>query len=387
MENGPISQDEIDALLKAMGDKNTEKTDDKDSELSSEEKSDFQPSSNPILSQDEIDALLKAVPSMRTGTSSSDQVLGMGGQNIVSSRSRKSNIEKYDFTMPSRLSKDHLRSLNALHSSYARSLSSYLSISLRSAVEIECTSIEQLTYGEYLSSLFDPTCIGVFTMKPLRGVGMIEIALPLAFPMIDILLGGLGKSKIYNRPLTIIEETIIMRVMERSLSILQEAWERSIELNIKLERLENNPQFIQAATTGDPVILILFDVKLDNAHGMMSLCFPFLMIQQALTSLKREESPAFIDDETMKLYRAMMQNHIRQIKLPISVRYQPSPVTLRELLELKKGDVVILQNSRKDQVQILIAGKSKYYGNPGMLNGRRAVRILTSANEEENKGE
>lgn len=385
MENGPISQDEIDALLKAMGDKGTDNPDDKDSESNVDEKLDFQPSSNPILSQDEIDALLKAVPNINAEQPSSDQLSGVKAQNIIYSHHKKSNIEKYDFTMPSRLSKDHLRSLNALHNSYARSLSSYLSISLRSAVEIECTSIEQLTYGEYLSSLFDPTCVGVFSMKPLRGVGMIEIALPLAFPMIDIMLGGYGNSKIYNRPLTVIEETIIMRMMERSLSILQEAWERSIELKIKLERLENNPQFIQAATTGDPVILILFDVKLDNAHGMMSLCFPFLMIQQALTSLKREESPAFIDDETMKLYKAMMQNHIRQIKLPISVRYQPSPVTLRELLELKKGDVVILQNSKKDQVQVLIAGRNKYYGNPGMLNGRRAVRILASENEEENK--
>jgi flagellar motor switch protein FliM len=384
MENGPISQDEIDALLNAMGDKGGESSE-KKQDTSEDEETGFQASSKPILSQDEINALLNVMPSMKA-ESSSTQAKPIETKKIISSRNKKANIEKYDFTQPSQLSKDHLKALNSLHGSYARSLSSYFSMSLRTAVEIECTSIEQLTYGEYLSSLFDPTCVGVFGMKPLRGVGMIEIALPLAFPMIDILLGGPGNTKPYNRTLTVIEETIIMRVMERTLSTLQESWERSIEIKIKLERVENNPQFIQASASGDPVILILFDVKLDNAHGMMSLCFPFLTIQQSLTSLKREESPAFVDDEAMKLYKAMMQKHVRQIYLPISVRYSPSPVTLGELIELKKGDVVILQNTKKDQVQVLIAGKNKYYGKPGMTNGKRAVQISGAENDEENEG-
>jgi flagellar motor switch protein FliM len=302
---------------------------------------------------------------------------------IVSSRQQKANIEKYDFTMPSRLSKDHLKALNALHSNYARSLASYLSVSLRTAVEIECINIDQLNYGEYLSSLFDPTCVAVFSMKPLRGVGMLEVNMPLAFPIIDILLGGSGALKLYNRNLTVIEETIITRVIEKALSILQDSWQRSMELKIKLERLENNPQFIQAAITGDPVILILLNVKFNNVRGMMSLCFPFLTIQQALTNLRREGSTSLADDEAMKTYKGIMQKHVKQLHLPISVRYAPNPVTIGELLELKKGDVIILQNTRKDQVQVLIAGNKKYYGKPGMINGRRAVQIC---NEEETSG-
>ena len=159
-----------------------------------------------------------------------------------------------------------------------------------------------------------------------------------------------------------------------------------MDLTIKLERLENNPQFIQAATTGDPVILILLDVKFDNARGMMSLCFPFLTIQQSLTNLRREEFPSSIDDESTKTCSNIMQTHIRQLHLPISVRYAPSPVTLGELLELKKGDVIILQNVKKDQVQVLITGKKKYYGKPGMVNGKKAVQISGIESEEKSGG-
>jgi|WetSurMetagenome_2_1015567.scaffolds.fasta_scaffold139396_2 flagellar motor switch protein FliM len=381
MENGAISQDEIDALLKAMSDKNTDSTEENNQMLDNADMQGFQTESKPILSQDEINVLLNAMPS---DTSLQSKQLDV--DNILSSRKRRANIEKYDFTMPSRLSKDHLKALNALHNSYAKSLGSYFSMSLRTAVEIECVNIEQLSYGEYLSSLFDPTCVGVFSMKPLRGVSMLEIGMPLAFPIIDILLGGSGAPKLYNRSLTAIEETIITRVIEKALSILQESWHRSIDLRIKLERLENNPQFIQAATTGDPIILILLDVKFDNARGMMSLCFPFLTIQQALINLRREEFPSSIDDESSKMSSNAMQTHIRQIHLPISVRYAPSPVTLGELLELKKGDVIILQNVKKDQVQVLITGKKKYYGKPGMVNGKKAVQISGPESEEKSGG-
>ena len=376
MENEPISQDEVDALLKAMSENSDEKQ-------QNDEISNFQTAPKPILSQDEIDVLLKATSPVKMDLEPSAHPEQINAGMIVSSRQQKANIEKYDFTMPSRLSKDHLKALNALHSSYARSLASYLSVSLRTAVEIECINIDQLNYGEYLSSLFDPTCVGVFSMKPLRGVGMLEVNMPLAFPIIDILLGGSGAPKLYNRNLTVIEETIITKVIEKALSILQDSWQRSMELKIKLERLENNPQFIQAATTGDPVILILLNVKFNNARGMMSLCFPFLTIQQALTNLRREGSTSLADDEAMKTYKGIMQKHVKQLHLPISVRYAPNPVTIGELLELKKGDVIILQNTRKDQVQVLIAGNKKYYGKPGMINGRRAVQIC---NEEETSG-
>ncbi len=384
MEKGPISQEEIDALLKAMssqGDQSQEQDDqsqntDADTNLSSESKfSDYQSNSKPLLSQEEIDALLSISSSEQSINTEKTQDSQAGNVTIISSRKKKVNIEKYDFTMPSRLSKEHLKALNALHSSYARALSSYLSISLRAGVEIECSSIEQMTYGEYISSLFDPTCIGVFSLKPLRGVGMLEISMPLVFPIIDSLLGGSGSPRIYSRGLTIVEESLITRIIEKALAILQESWQRSMDLKIRLERLENNPQFIQAATTGDPVVLILFDVKLDSIHNIMSLCFPFLTIQQALTNLKREEFPSLVDSESMNKYKNLMHNHIDNIYLTISARYAPSAVTIGDLLKLKKGDIIKLANAKKNEIEILVAGRRKFYGKPGMINGRRAAQI------------
>jgi len=203
MDNDRLSQNEVDALLNAMS-----------SERSSapSDTTDASGISKPLLSQDEIDTLLSGVSSAQTvqegygrGLTPLLPTTDEAPSIIVSSKRRDVNVEKYDFTMPSRVSRDQIRSLRGLHDNYARSLGSSLSMTLRGIVEVQCTYIEQLTYGEYLTSLLDPSCIGVFSMKPLKGLGMIEMNPPLAFPIIDRLLGGAGTSGLYNRTLTAIE--------------------------------------------------------------------------------------------------------------------------------------------------------------------------------------
>jgi hypothetical protein len=131
-------------------------------------------------------------------------------------------------------------------------------------------------------------------------------------------------------------------VIENALSMLQELWRRRIDINIKLERLESNPQFIQAAASGDPVILILFTVKLQRINSIMSLCFPFLTIQQVLGSLQHEEISNLVNGESKESYTKVLQSHVQRLYVQVSVRYPASPVTFKELLELKKGDIISL---------------------------------------------
>ena len=335
MDDDSLSQDEVDALLNAM------------SSADSSASSDTSDPPKPFLSQEEMDTLLSAVSSIQppdTGaapeqaetadtTTQADTIGMVSGARSATGEDKNIAMEKYDFTKPSRVSRDHVRALRALHTSYARSLSSSLSMALRAVVAVDCIHIEQLTYGEYLASLLDPSCIGIFSVKPLKGIGIMEMNPPLVFPIIDRMLGGTGEAAFYNRALTSIEEIIIMNIMEDALLILQESWQRSIELKMNLERLENNPQFVQAAATGDSVLLILFSVRLNDVNSMMSICVPFLTIQQAFASLRGEEYHDISDDETKEIYRSSVYDHACNVSVAVSAQYESSQVTLRELLQ------------------------------------------------------
>ena len=137
-----------------------------------------------ILSQEEIDALLEVVEEEDIVPDELDKL-----PDILEQR----QVTIYDFKRPNRVSKEQLRSIRAIHDKMARSLASQISAIMRSIVEIQLTSVDQMTYGEFLMSLPNPTSFNVFSMKPLEGSGILEINPSIAFPMLDRLLGGKGE--------------------------------------------------------------------------------------------------------------------------------------------------------------------------------------------------
>ena len=58
---------------------------------------------------------------------------------------------------------------------HARQFASSLAGYLRTMVDIEIISADQLTYGEYILSLPTSTALFLFSMKPLEGNGVLEI--------------------------------------------------------------------------------------------------------------------------------------------------------------------------------------------------------------------
>ncbi|MDR1702352.1 MAG: flagellar motor switch protein FliM, partial [Sporomusaceae bacterium] len=131
-----------------------------------------------VLSQAEIDSLLS---SLSTGTVSADKLKeGDGGR----------KVKTYDFKRPDKFSKDQMRTLFMLHENFARLLNTYLSTNLRTIVQIDVASVDQLTYQEFIQSVPNPSVIGVFQMRPLKGNAILDINTNLMLSLIDRLFGG-----------------------------------------------------------------------------------------------------------------------------------------------------------------------------------------------------
>jgi len=357
MSEKPLSKDAIDALSNDISSEQTSAA--SDSGRNS-------PHPEPLLSQDEIETLLNAM---------SEEGFAGETDHILSQRkTHVKNIQKYDFSRPAQLSRELTRLLRSVHSNYARALGSSLSDILMTPVDVECIHIDQLTYEEYLASLLAPSCIGVFSMD-LNSLGAIEMNLMLAFSIIDRILGGSGISKPYNRTLTAIEKMVISKVMKRALKILQESWQQSIKMEINLERLESSSRLIRLMATDDPVVLILLNIKLKDTSNIMSLCLPLTTMKRVFEGLRRRTELSSENGEKIESYSNEMYTHILDLNVTLSAQYESSPVTLGDFLELQKGDIIKLQSTSKDRVLILVEGQKRFQGEPGVVNGQRAIRI------------
>ena len=198
---------------------------------------------------------------------------------------RHQTILPYDFRRPNRIAKEQVRTLQMLHDAFARSVSSSLSAYLRSLVEVQLTSVEQLTYGEFMVSIVPPSTLGVFEMAPLKGGAVLDINPHLVFPMIDRILGGPGRASIQVRELTEIERALVSRILRKLLVDLQQAWSQVGRFDVRLLNLETNPQFVQLTSPNDVAILVTFDVRVGEVEGVMSLCLPFAMLEPILPKL------------------------------------------------------------------------------------------------------
>ena len=160
---------------------------------------------NKILSQTEIEALLAGENvlggdddvGMALAESDADPAEIMLGAPVAAAPAavHQRPAKLYDFRRPDKFSKEHLRSLRILHESFARMLGSSLTSYLSAGVQVRLTMLEQGTYDEYIQSLPTPTVIYVVGLAPLPGQAVIELNLPVAWVLIDRLLGGRARRR------------------------------------------------------------------------------------------------------------------------------------------------------------------------------------------------
>lgn len=327
-----------------------------------------------ILSQAEIDALLSAIS---TGEVKPEE--------IQEDRTQKS-VKPFDFRRPSKFSKDHLRTLEMLHETFARLLATYLSTSLRAVADVALVSADQLTYDEFIRSVPNPTLISILRMDPLEGNVIFEINLNLVFAIIDRLLGGPGQMTTKVRELTEIEESLIKTVINRALTNLQEAWRSMLEVEFQILDLETNPQFAQIAPPNDMVVLITFEAKVAETSGMVSLCIPFSVLEPQIGKFSAQQwfsgvrrSKGSVSD--------VIQREIEKVDVAMSAHLGSTTLTVKDLVDLRRGDVIRLDMPIERELTLLIGGKPAFFAHPGSVGRRLAVQVTDSVRIGENEDE
>lgn len=328
-----------------------------------------------VLSQSEIDNLLSE---MSTGSLDVDDFL--------SERVKRAEITNYDFRRPNRISKNQVRTLQSIHENFAEAFGYYLVSRLQTVVSINVTSVDQLFYSEYILSVSNPSCLYVFDIVGTDGAGILEVSPQLALILVERLLGGAGEIQPKPRAITPIEQSVIRGVIEHAFSDLQNAWRSIAELNFKYQRLEMEADFVQVAPSSEIVIVVSFDVNIGLHTYLMNLCFPTFALEEVLTKLSRQQvtaGPVKMTQERIRENIEIVKKHMSKTFLPVTVELGRTSISVKELFELQEGDIIKLKNKITDEVIISIAGKKKFAGRPGSLEGKKAVKILRPLRDED----
>lgn len=346
-----------------------------------------------ILSQNEIEALLNSLQdddsAAKTDSSTMQKAKGAGKsntallegyENLLTSATSGFNApvayESYDFRRPDKFSKDQLRTMQMLHETFARLAGTGLSAFLRCPVSIDLISLEQVPYDEYLRSI-NTSVFTVISMPPLSGQAVLELEFQLIFTMIDRLLGGPGRA-VNRTNLSDIEKPLVRQMIERMFSALKTAWEGIVILNPGIEAQETSAQFVQIAPPSDIVVTTLFEVKIGNSRGAMSVCIPYLVLKPITAKLSAQKWFVNSSRKAAGASRKLIAYHLRNSPVDCAVELGKAKLNFREFYGLKVGDVVHLNRRKDEDITLKIQGRPKFTVAPAMKGQQLCFTITDS---------
>jgi len=128
----------------------------------------------------------------------------------------------------------------------------------------------------------------------------------------------------------------------------------------KIKDFETNPQFVQIAPPSEPVVVFPFQIILQDTKFPMNLCFPYFALEPILKKLSSQNWIA------RRQKGAEDERHIKDVlkvtEVELTVELGRTEMSLRELLRLEEGDVLVLETRVDDELKVKVKSSS---GSPG----------------------
>jgi flagellar motor switch protein FliM len=285
----------------------------------------------------------------------------------------------YDFRRPTKLSREHVRMLQIAYGTFARRLTTLLTSGLRQVCQVTLTEISQQSYEEYVTGLESQTLIVPFAAAPLAGTCVLQFSLPVALAAVDYMLGGPGGEQL-PRQLTDIEATLIRGLIDQIVCVLRYSLEPIIAVTPDLGAIEYNPQFVQAASATDAMVIADFDMVIGSERSRVSLCLPLAPLLPVLIA----QRPRALDgDDTVGAESAatLMRERLGDVPLEVSVEFRALSLNPTRILTLTEGELIVLDH-RVGVPLTLRAGGTAYARAIAGRSGSRLAALIVDTPQE-----
>jgi len=315
-----------------------------------------------ILEQDEVDALLR----------------GLSGGDVETETEipeDDSGVVSFDLANQDRIIRGRMPVLEIVNDRFARLCTNALANTMRKRVDINPISIDMSKFGDFMRSLPVPTSISIFKMDPLRGNALLVVDSRLVFALVENFFGGAGSQpKVEGRDFTPIEQAIVERVVKIALANMEESWKPVHEVHVEMIRTEVNPQFAAIVPPSDVVIVITFEVELENAIGSLVVCLPYATMEPIRSKLHASFQSERLEVDHVWINR--FKERLMETPVEMVVRMGRTTISGRQLLYLQEGDIILLDTDEDELLEAEVEGVRKFQGLPGRVKGNKSFRVV-----------
>lgn len=315
-----------------------------------------------LLSADELSDLLTAV---------SEGPAPAPAQPAARGRS----VQPLDFRQSCRLSAEQLRAVQQFHASATIGLSSIVAGYLQAPADVDLVSVGAVAYGTFSSAVPTPACIQVFRVSEGGHRGLLVLDMPMAFGLIERMLGGRGQALDQPRPLTEIEQAILADPLRSILAGLAEAWAPVAKVAFEPESIRMTPRAAQIAAAKDVVIQTTFTIGSEASVGDLGLCLPLAFVEQLLPRDKAQLAALLGQRDAEPDALDAIRRSIGTAPVRIAAELGRTHISVLDLLKLRPGHVVRLDTAIGDTLDVTIEREPRLAGRPGLLGKKLGLEI------------
>jgi len=316
-----------------------------------------------VLTQDEIDALLNGVSAGDVET-----------EEAVSED--EGTLRSYDFTSQDRIVRGRLPTLEIINERIARHLRGEVYDLIRHTTDVSISSVQMLKFAEYIHSLFVPASLNLIKLNPLRGTALIVFDPKLVFAIVDNFFGGDGRfnAKVEGRDFTLTEQRIIQKMLDITVSGIEESWQSVKEVEIEHISSEVNPSFANIVTPSEVVVVTTIQIEVDGGGGDMHLVLPYSMVEPIRELLESgvQSDRSDIDQRWL----VSLRDCLLEANVTINSSLVETDLSVREVNALKTGDVIPIDPP--GDVIVKVEGIGLFRGGFGVSSGKNAIRIKST---------
>jgi len=307
----------------------------------------------------------------------------------VSSDARPANSESFTEFVPATdgegtdgLTKrrDMARLVRGIHDRCGRHVASALSELLRTPVDIRLHDVAFIEYRQFILDVESPTCLAVLRAEPLDVPLALDLRPTLLFAMLNCLLGGRPRDEDPpDRPLTDIEQRLAARIVRVWTHELRSAWRDVAPVEPIFERWEVHPHRAALAPLREPLMVTRFRLTMGSVDELVMLAIPRRAVDELPRRISMGEESGFA--RTSPGARSHLAASAAD-PVPLEVCLGDLRVAGADLLSLRIGDVITTNHPVEAPLFVTADGQKQWLGRPGVVQGRRAIRIEQAIVEE-----
>jgi len=310
-----------------------------------------------VLNQEQIDAMVRAARGETRGN-------------------RAKQVQPWDVRQSGQIGQQQLQAISALHEGFAGSLTHSVGAYLRVAFTATLVSAEHLAFSEVLHRIPEVTYLATCKLLPVEATALLQLDLAVAFPLIDVLLGGEGKSGVPERQITAIEEQILETVMRIICRELESAWE-VLSLKFQFEDHQNAEQIQHLMSAAEKTLSLSFELTVAENRGTLNLVFPAVVSNALLRKMsadwartKRRVQP----DSSERL-----RHHLLECPFSVELGMRVATVPVRDLLQVSPGGVLTLDCPVRQPAALRVGEREMFSAVVARCGAARAAQVLAQA--------